>query len=323
MRGLQPPPSQEAPSRIAARLIVLVVLLFLFAVVIWAAVTNQQIPLVEDRPLDTVDLADSEVSDGLRYNVADRGDSPTPVFLFHDVEITGSVMFESLVAALGDDVRTVAVDLPGFGLTSRITSPGNVYTVTDMAERLVPVIEARSAGPVVLAGTGLGGKVAAEIAVTRPDLVSGLVMIDVDFYGGGSFVNTLERIPFIGTAVTYAWEVSGPMSGSAQAPYCDQGGWCPSDSQLASREFIDDIAGTTYSLHGFRNTTPAANVPSLLVDITAPTIYVWSERGPVPQDSVDRVLDAMPSAVLHMFDVFQAVHEESEQVADLIVGLTG
>ncbi|REK12087.1 MAG: alpha/beta hydrolase [Actinobacteria bacterium] len=323
MRGLQPPPKRETPSRIVARMAVLIVLLFLFSVTVWAAVTNQQIPLVEDLPLDAVALEDSETSEGIRFNVDDQGSSDIPVFLFHDVEISGSVMFDNLLNSIDGEVRTVAVDLPGFGLTTRIPSPGIFYTVRDMGERVSAVVEARSDGPAVLVGVGLGGKVAAEIAATRPELVAGLMIIDTDFYGGGGWVQLAERIPFVGRAMTYAFEVSGPLSGQAQAPYCEEGGWCPSPDQVEARAVIAGIAGTTYSLHGFRNTTPAANVPSLLEDITAPTIYVWSEDGPVPESSVERFMEEFGDAELESFDVFQAVQESSGAVADLVVELAG
>ena len=321
MRGLVPPPREETPSRIFARFAVLLLMLALFAIFVWAAVTNQRIPLVEDARIDAVEGVDFEVTEGVAFGVDDRGDGDTPVFLFHDVNIAGGVMFESLVEAFGDDVRTVAVDLPGFGFSTRFPSQGLHHTVRGMAERIVPLIEARADGPVIVAGVGLGGEVAAELAATRPELVAGLVMIDVDFYGGGTMVQSFESLPWLGNAVTYAFEVSGPFSESSRHPYCAEGGWCLSPQQSRIRELAGEIIGTSYSLQAFRSTPEASNVPARLIDITAPTVVVWSEKGPVPEDSIDRLVDAIPDARFEAFDVYEAVHEEPDRVADVIASL--
>jgi pimeloyl-ACP methyl ester carboxylesterase len=296
-------------------------MLALFAIFVWAAVTNQRIPLVEDVRIDAVEGVDLELTEGVAFGVDDRGDGDTPVFLFHDVNIAGGVMFESLVEAFGGDVRTVAVDLPGFGFSTRFPSQGLHHTVRGMAERMVPLIEARADGPVIVAGVGLGGEVAAELAATRPELVAGLVMIDVDFYGGGTMVQSLEGLPWLGNAVTYAFEVSGPFSESSRHPYCSEGGWCLSPQQSRVRELAGVVIGTSYSLQAFRSTPAASNVPSRLIDITAPTVVVWSEKGPVPEDSIDRLVETVSGATLQTFDVFEAVHEEPDRVAGLIVGL--
>lgn len=322
MRGLQPPPKEDTPSRIAARMAVLVVLLMMFGVFIWAAVTNQQIPLVEDLRIDAVEGLEFEVTERATFRVDDRGDGETPVLLLHDVNVAGGVMFESLVDSLEGQARTIAVDLPGFGFSTRFPSEGPVHTVSGMAERLVPVIEARSGGPVVLVGVGFGGKVAAELAASRPDLVAGLVMIDADFYEDhAGWVQAFERMPWLGTAVTHAFEVSGAFSGSSRHPYCEQGGHCMTLQQSRIRGLAEEVAGTSHSLQAFRSTPAAAIVPSRFVDITAPTIVVWSSKGRVSEDSIDRLVEGVAGASLETFDVFEAVHEAPDRVAALIAGL--
>jgi pimeloyl-ACP methyl ester carboxylesterase len=303
------------------RILFLIVLLALLAAVIWAAVIHQRIPLVETVSLDSVETQDQEIVDGVTINVSDFGEGDLPVFLLHDVDVTGSAIFTDLEASLGNSVRTVEVDLPGFGLSTRLPGENPGHTVADMASKVSAVIEARSEGPAVLVGVGLGGEVAAEVAVTRPELVAGLVMIDVDFYSRNTWVQTLERIPWFGMAVTYAFEVGGSFSDSAIAPYCDAGGWCPDEAMVRLRGVTASIVDTTASINGFRVTDPASDVPSRLGDITAPTVFVWSQGGRVPEDSVDRVVSAVPGIVLERFDVFQAHLESPAGVADAIRGL--
>jgi len=71
-------------------------------------------------------------------------------------------------------IRTVSVDLPGFGKTPAPGGP--LTTVRSMAE---PVVElARELGdPPLLLGMSLGGRVALEAALLAPDVFRGLVLV--------------------------------------------------------------------------------------------------------------------------------------------------
>jgi pimeloyl-ACP methyl ester carboxylesterase len=320
MSGLRPPP-KESTGRAVGRIVFLIFLLIALAFVIWAAVVNQRIPLVENLPFDEVDTANAEIVDGVSLHVEEQGNGTTPVFLLHDFDITGSSIFTDLLVALGEQVRVVRVDLPGYGLSSRIPGEDQGHTVASMASRVAAVITARSDVPVVVAGVGLGGEVAAEIAVTNPDLVASLVMIDVDFYSRRGWVEVLEGIPWVGTAATFAFDASGSFSESHWAPYCESGGWCPTEPIRQARTLAASLEMTTESLNGFVNTPPASDVPSRLGDIAAPALYIWSEQGGVPEDSVDEVVLLMPNLTVTGVDAFQAHLEEPTQVADLIAGM--
>lgn len=303
------------------RILFLVGLLLVLAIIIWAAVVNQRIPLVENELLEEVDSASGEMVDGITINVNEVGTGTVPVFLLHDADITGSPIFTDLVGALGEDVRVVLVDLPGFGLSTRLPGEGPGHTVASMASRVSTVIESRAEGPVVVVGVGLGGEVAAEIAVTKPGIVASLVMIDSDFYADENWVEFLEGVPWIGTAVTLAFEASGSFSESTWAPYCDSDGWCPSAPMIQARSVATSISQTTESLNGFVNTAPASDVPSRLGDVIAPSLFIWSELGPVPENSVDEVVKLMSDLAVERIETFQAHLDEPGQVAALISGM--
>ncbi len=318
MSGLRPPPKEDTPSRAVGRIVFLVFLLALLGAVIWAAVVQQRISLVETQSLAQVEDRDVETVDELDLNIVEQGSGTTTVVLLHDAEITGSPIFTDLVTALGPEVTTLGVDLPGFGLSTRLPGADPRHTVADMAQKMASVIETSSGTPVILVGVGLGGEVAAEVAVTHPDLVAGLVMVDVDFYEGSTWVQRLERIPWFGTSVTHAVEASGSFSASNFAPYCEVGGWCPDAAILTHRALTTSILETTDSLNGFIVTDPASDVPSRLGAITAPTVFVWSQKGAVPEDSVDRVISALPAITLERIDAYQAHLDEPGTVAGLI-----
>jgi pimeloyl-ACP methyl ester carboxylesterase len=211
------------------------------------------------------------------------------------------------------------VDLPGWGLSDRIPEEGTRHTVASMAVQVAEAIEANFDQPAVIAGVGLGGEVAAEVGVNNPELVAGIVMVDVDFYKSDGWLAILEKLPWFGTAVTFAFESAGPFASERWAPHCEEGGWCPSPGQVEARDLAETIEGTTDSIRAYRRTPAASLVPSKLNEITAPVRYLWSQEGEVPRESVDRVLEALPGAEVEVFaDAWKAYLDLPGEVAAAI-----
>lgn len=300
MSGLRPPPRDEAPSRVVLRILVLIVLVVAAGAVVWAAVTHQRIELIEDTSLEELELEPFVTADGMSLNVTREGVGALPLVLLHDIDVAGSVLWDDVVAAIDPKFDVIRVDLPGFGLSERIPVEGQSHTVASMAGEIAEVMEQSFGQPAVIAGVGLGGEVAAEIAVTSPDLVAGVVMIDVDFYRPNGWVEFVERLPWFGSAATFALETAGPFAANRWAPNCQGGGWCPTGSQVEARDLAVTVEDTTRSIRAFRRTPAASQVPSKLNEITAPVHYLWSQQGEVPRESVDRIQETLPDA---QFDV--------------------
>ncbi|HQU27155.1 MAG TPA: alpha/beta hydrolase [Acidimicrobiales bacterium] len=70
-------------------------------------------------------------------------------------------------------VRSIAIDLPGFGASA---PPARAGGARDYADWVVPSLETALEGPVVLVGHSFGGTVATVIAARRPELVRALVL---------------------------------------------------------------------------------------------------------------------------------------------------
>lgn len=68
----------------------------------------------------------------------------------------------------------IAIDLPGFGGNPR---PAHPMSVEEYARGIAGLLDRRSIGPVIAIGHSMGAQFALELAVTRPDLVTGVVMI--------------------------------------------------------------------------------------------------------------------------------------------------
>jgi pimeloyl-ACP methyl ester carboxylesterase len=304
--SLQKPPSAERSSRLIGRLLFLIILLAFLAVAIWAAVTLQRIELVEDTTLDSLERATAIEVNGLSIDVEEGDGGPIPVILLHDFDVSGSVLLEELAADIEGGFRPVLVDLPGFGLSQRIPEVGDRHTVASMAETVGSVISQLYDLPVVVVGVGLGGQVAAELAVTQPELMRGLVMIDVDFSREGDWVSSAEGLPYIGPAVIHTFEAGGRFGVDRWAPNCDEGGWCPTAEQIAVRDLAASLQGTTESLAAFMETPRSSLVPSELDGITVPAAYVWSTEGPVTAEAVETVTESVPEITLLEADVWKA-----------------
>ena len=314
MTGLRPPPKAETTSRVFLRFVVLVFLLVAAGVVIWATVTRDRIDLIEDVSLEELESDTVVTANGTVVNVVRQGEGTVPLVLLHDVDVAGGVTWDGVVAELDPRFSVMRVDLPGFGLSERIPDEGSRHTVASMAEEVSDVIQQSFGDAAVLVGVGLGGEVASEIAVIQPGLVAGLVMLDVDFFKPRAWDEFVERLPWIGTAATYALETSGPLAAGRWAPNCETGGWCPTPSQVAARDLAETIEDTSESIHSFRRTPAASQVPSKLGEIMTPTTYLWSQAGSVPRESVDRVQAAMPAATVEVVSEAWKAHLDTPGV---------
>ncbi|MEO8195946.1 MAG: alpha/beta hydrolase [Thermoanaerobaculia bacterium] len=70
--------------------------------------------------------------------------------------------------------RLVAVDRPGFGGSERGRA---VASLAEQAAALAAVLENEPGPPAVVVGHSLGGPIAARLAMDRPDLVAGLLLV--------------------------------------------------------------------------------------------------------------------------------------------------
>ena len=113
-----------------------------------------------------------EVASGVRLYYEDFGDGPAIVFT-PSGQLTHK-MWESQVAALAGDYRTVAYDWRGTGASDR---PRDGYTVDAAAADVCTLVERLGLAPTVLVGHGIGNHPNIIAAATRPDLVSGLVLV--------------------------------------------------------------------------------------------------------------------------------------------------
>lgn len=149
---------------------------------------------------------------GVELAWSERGSGPagTPTLvLVHG--FTGSAHDFALVRdELAVDRRVVVVDQRGHG---RSTKTGSLegYTIDQLVADLAVFLEAVGDGPVDLLGHSMGGRVSMGLVLSRPDLVSTLVLMDTSAW---SFMPPDDRIRQLVRAWIEAFDPAGGMPAS-------------------------------------------------------------------------------------------------------------
>jgi pimeloyl-ACP methyl ester carboxylesterase len=106
-------------------------------------------------------------------SIAQAGSGP-PVIAIHGLGAT-KASFLPTIAALADDFTVTALDLPGFGDSAKPL--GAPYDARFFADAVVALMDALGLERAHLAGNSLGGRVALEVALVRPDRVRRLALL--------------------------------------------------------------------------------------------------------------------------------------------------
>ncbi|RWZ59187.1 alpha/beta hydrolase [Labedella populi] len=120
-----------------------------------------------------------ELTGGLVVDIVDTGrpsGAPTGhpvVLLVHGIGMT-SASLEPVATAVAATHRAVCVTLPGYGGTPRPPRPLSVEDDAVVAAEVAELLGLRS---VVAVGQSMGTQVCVELARSRPDLVTGLVLV--------------------------------------------------------------------------------------------------------------------------------------------------
>jgi pimeloyl-ACP methyl ester carboxylesterase len=121
-------------------------------------------------------------SDGADIAFTQTGSGRPALLFVHGWQADHSV-WRGTIAALGPDVRAVAVDLRG---SSESRSARGPYRLERFAADLRELVEHLGLGPVVIVGHSMGGTVALRFAVDAPHATAAIVLIaPVPASGGG------------------------------------------------------------------------------------------------------------------------------------------
>jgi pimeloyl-ACP methyl ester carboxylesterase len=120
--------------------------------------------------------------DGMRVRFAREGHGP-PVLLLHG---SGSSLdaFDEVAARLRPTREVIRLDLPGFGLTG--PRPDRDYRIESYVAFLGRFLDGQSVEGCTVVGNSLGGNIAWNFALTYPERVRRLVLMNATGYPGKS-----------------------------------------------------------------------------------------------------------------------------------------
>ncbi|MDR6495261.1 pimeloyl-ACP methyl ester carboxylesterase [Paraburkholderia terricola] len=97
-----------------------------------------------------------------------------PLVLIHGVGMQALAWYPQ-IDDLSAEFRVISVDMPGHGESTALDTDAGLPQFVDWA---IEFIETLDAGPVNLAGHSMGSLIAAGVAVTRPDLVKRVAVLN-------------------------------------------------------------------------------------------------------------------------------------------------
>ncbi|MCB1644383.1 MAG: alpha/beta hydrolase [Pseudomonadales bacterium] len=116
------------------------------------------------------------LENGSRIHYRDQGNPDgEPLVLIHGSNASLHA-WEPWVAELGDEYRIVTLDLPGHGLTGAV--PSRDYSTEAYVGVVAAVTQALGLPEFVLGGNSMGGGVTWRYALTHPDTVRAMILVD-------------------------------------------------------------------------------------------------------------------------------------------------
>lgn len=149
---------------------------------------------------------------GAAVHVLQRGESGPPVLVLHGASANAREFDYNLTPLLHRTHRVFLVDRPGHGHSERLDG---AETLGVQAAQAAGVLDQLAPGEkAVIVGHSFGGGVALRLALDRPDLVSGLVLLAPVSHdwggGGGAWYNKYAGPPIIGHAFSQLVPIVGP-----------------------------------------------------------------------------------------------------------------
>jgi len=159
-------------------------------------------PLEDTVPPEELADPDSRFMElnGLRVHYKTTGEGEPTLILLHGF---GASVFSwrEVMEPLGELGTVVAFDRPAFGLTERPLSwktDANPYAPEAQVDLVMGLMDALGVEEAVLVGNSAGGTVAVNTALTYPERIQALVLVDAAIYQGGgapSWIRPLLRTP--------------------------------------------------------------------------------------------------------------------------------
>lgn len=179
--------------------------------------------------------------------------------------------FDAIAPELAQHHRVIAIDWPSHGRSAQSTQR---LTAPLLADVLEDVVEKMHLPPAVFIGNSVGGFAAARLAITHPDKVTALVLVNA-----GGF------LPFTPVTRTFTRMV-GAFTGLVMPGLVIRYMQAKNDFDKKITERARAVAKTKQGTHTASSiwksfTKPAHDLRPQAHKLTAPTLLVWGTEDPI------------------------------------------
>ena len=279
----------------------------------------KNLPLIFDHPRRAV--SKYITADGYRTHYIEAG-SPTapPVVLVHghsmDIGMATDRWYPTILP-LAEHFRVFAVDELGQGGTDAPRDRAKLGHIRVRAQHVTAFIEALGVGPVHLVGQSQGGWIVAYIAITRPDLVKRMVLVDSasasasdqssaglpyfkEVFKPGTMIpkddlSTREGIKHYMSVFLYDRE-------AMIDPYIDRLMVLSAKWREKYREVNEENWAHGREVYSEQYTIDGEQVRDLVHKIKAPTLFVWGKQSCKPLEPGLAIYKTVEDAQMHIFD---------------------
>lgn len=264
------------------------------------------IPASHRYPAGTALVARYADIGGTRIRYVEAGQGPA-IVLIHGLAASLYCWRHTILPVAQAGYRVIAYDNRGFGFSGK---PPRGYSNRDYVDLLLGLLDSLRIGEAVLVGHSMGGAIAAETALARPDRVRALVLVDAAGLGvRWPFLLRVARWPIVGTVFERlrSRTVTARILKTLYA-----------DPSRVSEEDIDQYyapvveAGFAHSLRGVLEAYRFDSLRGRLEGIAAPTLVMWGAADRVIPATVGRdMVDQLQVGAFVQFpDAGHALPEE-------------
>ncbi len=248
--------------------------------------------------------------DGTRIRYVEAGQGPT-VVLIHGLAASLYSWRYTIVPLAQAGFRVIAFDNRGFGFSDK---PAQGYANATYAGVLFGLLDSLGVSDAVLVGHSMGGAIAAEAALMRPDRARGLVLVDAAGLGvRWPFMLRVARWPVVG-ALFNGLRGRSATARILKALYADP-------SRITNQDVDQYYAplaepGFGRSLRGVLREFRFDGLQGRLGQIQTPTLVMWgAQDGLIPATVGHAMVSGLGHAALERFSgVGHALPEEAPAV---------
>lgn len=211
------------------------------------------------------------ILDPILTTYVQQGEGDTPIVLLNGFD-SSLLEFRRLIPKLATHTETWALDLLGFGFTER--PEGVDFSPTAMKVHLHSFWQQMIQRPMILAGASMGGATALDFALSYPDAVEKLVLLDSSGYAPSPKATKFIMPPFDRWLTNFLRNPQVRRWVSVQA-YCDRTFVTP-DAECCAALHLQD-PNWHRALVSFTKTGGYNFLYDTIKDISQPTLILWGE----------------------------------------------